>query len=126
MEKNVILIISLIILTSVFDTINQVFLKSSVNSVKISVVGIKKVFIFFINLLKVPRLWIGFTFSTISLLIWLFVLSKADLNFSFSIDSMHYIFIAFASRLFLKEKIGVFRWIGTILIMTGITIVSIS
>jgi hypothetical protein len=47
-----------------------------------------------------PRLWVGFIFSIISLCIWLFVLSKADLNFAFSADSMHYIFIALAPGLF--------------------------
>jgi uncharacterized membrane protein len=61
----------------------------------------------------------------LSLLIWLYALSKAELNLAFSVDSMHYIFIALASKIFLKEKVGLNRWIGTILIVTGITLVTL-
>jgi uncharacterized membrane protein len=73
-----------------------------------------------------PRLWLAGLFSLLSLCIWLFVLSKSDLNFAFSLDSMHYLFIAFASRLVLKEKVCFRRWLGTLLVVTGIVIVSIS
>jgi drug/metabolite transporter (DMT)-like permease len=52
------------------------------------------------------------------------VLSKADLNFAFSADSMHYIFIALASRFVLKEKMGFRRWLGTGLIVVGIVFLS--
>jgi uncharacterized membrane protein len=79
-----------------------------------------------IKLVRIPRVWIGFLFSVLSLCIWLFVLSKADLNFAFSVDSMHYIFIAFASGLVLKEKVGFRRWAGTIFIIIGIILVTLS
>jgi uncharacterized membrane protein len=39
---------------------------------------------------------------------------------------MHYIFIALASKLILKEGVGFKRWIGTILIVVGIILVTIS
>ena len=124
MKTDVIFIILLIILTSFFDTINQLFLKNSINSLSPNIRTIKNVVSFIIKLALIPQVWIGFTFCTLSLLIWLFVLSKADLNFAFSADSMHYIFIAFASRLFLKEKVGLQRWIGTIFIVIGIILIT--
>jgi uncharacterized membrane protein len=68
----------------------------------------------------------SFIFSTLSLCIWLVVLSRADLNFAFSVDSMHYIFIALTSRYILKERVGLKRWLGTILIVCGIIIVSLN
>lgn len=124
MKTDVIFIVLLIILTSFFDTINQLFLKNSINSLNPNIRTIKNVVSFIIKLALIPQVWIGFTFCTLSLLIWLFVLSKADLNFAFSADSMHYIFIAFASRLFLKEKVGLQRWIGTIFIVIGIILIT--
>jgi uncharacterized membrane protein len=54
------------------------------------------------------------------------VLTKAELNFAFSVDSMHYVLIAIASRLVLKERVSSGRWIGIILIMFGIMLVSAS
>jgi drug/metabolite transporter (DMT)-like permease len=117
----------LIVLTSLCDTINQLFLKSAINSLSLSSpITLRKVMKFIIELIMVPRVWISFLFSVLSLCIWLFVLSKADLNFAFSIDSMHYIFIAFVSRLILKEKVGIKRWSGTIFIIIGIILVSLS
>jgi undecaprenyl phosphate-alpha-L-ara4N flippase subunit ArnE len=60
------------------------------------------------------------------LCIWLFVLSQVDLSFAFSADSMHYIFIAITSRFILKEKVCLKRWIGIVLIVVGIMVVSLS
>lgn len=121
---NIYFIVFLIFLTSVFDTLNQLFLKSAINSLQLNVNSIKKILGFILRLILLPRIWIGFLFCCLSLTVWLFVLSKADLNFAFSADSMHYILIAFACRLFLKEKVGFQRWIGTLLIVIGIILIT--
>lgn len=127
MKLGLIFILFLIVLTSICDTINQLLLKSAINSLKISLTpNIAKILQFIIKLVRIPRVWIGFLFSVLSLCIWLFVLSKADLNFAFSVDSMHYIFIAFASGLVLKERVDLRRWAGTIFIIIGIILVSLS
>lgn len=126
MRVSLSLIILLIVSTSVCDTISQLFLKNSINSLNPSITSIKKIFGFIIRLALIPKVWIGFIFSCLSLFIWLFVLSKADLNFAFSLDSMHYIFIALASSLILKEKVGFKRWVGTILVVVGIFLVTLS
>ncbi len=127
MREGLLIILSLIALTSVCDTINQLFLKSAVDSLSFSPsFNIIKILKFIFQLLIKPRLWLGFVFSVISLCIWLLVLSKAELNFAFSADSMHYIFIALASRFILKEKITSLRWLGTGLIVVGIALISLS
>jgi len=119
-------IIFLIVLTSICDTLSQLFLKFSINSLDLHVNSIKKIIGLLWKLIRIPRVWLGFLFSTLSLFIWLFVLSKADLNLAFSLDSMHYIFIALGSMLLLKEKIGPVRWMGIVSIMAGIILVSVS
>ena len=124
MTTNIFFILSLIVLTSLFDTINQLFLKNSINSVDLHINSVRKIFQLIIKLIQIPKVWFGFCFSMLSLFVWLFVLSKADLNFAFSADSMHYIFIAFASRLVLKEKVGMQRWLGTICIVLGIILIT--
>lgn len=127
MTTGVIFILFLIVLTGLCDTISQIFLKYSINSLDVTIgASIKKILQFIIQLIKIPKVWAGFLFSTLSLCIWLFVLSKADLNFAFSADSMHYIFIAFASRFILKERVGFKRWLGTLFIIFGIVLVSLS
>lgn len=127
MREGLLIILPLIALTSLCDTVNQLFLKSAVDSLSFSPsFNIIKIFKFIAQLLVKPRLWLGFIFSLISLCIWLIVLSKAELNFAFSADSMHYIFIALASRFVLKEKVTSLRWLGTGLIVIGIVLISLS
>ncbi|MFH0790169.1 MAG: EamA family transporter [Candidatus Omnitrophota bacterium] len=126
MKESLFFIISLILLTSVCDTISQLFLKTTINRLDFNIDSFKKIMVFIGKLLLTPRIYIGFLFSCLSLSIWLYVLSKTDLNFAFTIDSMHYIFIALASSLILKEKVGYIRWIGTILIVAGIALVTLS
>ncbi len=127
MKTGLLIVLSLIALTSLCDTINQLFLKSAIDSLNFTpTFNILRIFKFIGRLLIKPRLWLGFIFSVTSLCIWLLVLSKVDLNFAFSADSMHYIFIALASWLILKEKFSSLRWLGTALIIAGIVIVSLS
>ena len=127
MKEGLFFILFLIGLSSVCDTITQLFLKFSINSLKFSASSnLLNILKFILKLILMPRLWLAGLFSLLSLCIWLFVLSKSDLNFAFSLDSMHYLFIAFASRLVLKEKVCFRRWLGTLLVVTGIVIVSIS
>lgn len=126
MKQELFPIIYLIVLTSACDTINQLFLKSAINSVRPPAAKtIPEVFFFIIRLIIRPRVWLSGLFSLLSLFIWLFVLSKADLNFAFSVDSMHYIFIAMTCGFILKEKVGFQRWLGTISIAIGIVLVSL-
>ena len=126
MKQGLVFILSLIALTSVCDTINQLFLKSAINSLVSPRGNLKAILRFIFQLIMVPRVWISFIFSIISLCIWLFVLSQADLSFAFSADSMHYIFIAFSSRFILQEKVCLKRWFGIVLIVVGIMMVSLS
>lgn len=120
-------ILFLIAVSSSFDTISQVILKSAINELKFSPsLNLVKIFGFIFRLIAIPRIWISFCVSFLSLCVWLFVLSKTDLNLAFSLDSVHYIFIAFASRMVLKEKVGLKRWVGTFLIVVGIILVTLS
>ncbi len=126
MREGLFFILSLIAFTSICDTINQLFLKSAINSLVSPSGNIKEILRFVFKLVLIPRVWISFLFSLISLCIWLFILSQVDLSFAFSADSMHYIFIALASRFILKEKVSSKRWLGIILIVVGIMMVSVS
>lgn len=127
MKTSLFLIIGLIVLTSICDTISQICLKTTINSLgEFSSRHFKNVVRFILRLILKPKAWLALVFSTLSLIIWLLVLSKADLNFAFSVDSMHYIFIAIGSSLLLKEKVGGIRWLGTFSIVVGIILVTIS
>ncbi|MDP2923600.1 MAG: EamA family transporter [Candidatus Omnitrophota bacterium] len=127
MKHNMFLILLLITITNVFDTLRELYLKTAINSLGgTSVNTVKTVIVFITKLLRIPGVWISFICAVSSLFFYLFVLSKVDLNFAFSLDSMHYIFVAFVSHFVLKEKVGSTRWIGTISIIIGIILVTLS
>lgn len=123
MKLGIFYIIGLVLLTDICDTISQLFLKSSINSIDLHINTFKKALELVIRLAKIPVVWLGFVFSGISLCIWLFVLTRADLNFAYSVDSMRYILITLASMAILKEKIGTIRWFGIIAVVSGIMLV---
>ena len=125
MKEHILFIIGLIALTDLCDTVSQLILKSSINSLDRHINSLKKVFRLIWQLLKTFRIWLGFLLSLVSLSIWLFVLSKTELNLAFSLDSMRYIMIAFASVIFLKEKVGATRWLGIMCVAAGIFLVAI-
>jgi undecaprenyl phosphate-alpha-L-ara4N flippase subunit ArnE len=126
MQLSVIFIVLLIMCTDIIDAVSQILLKMAVNSLRPELSSLKKAAVFILSLLCRRRLWLSFIFGVFSLSIWLFVLSKAELNFAYSIDSMRYVFVAFAAVIFLKERIGPLRWLGIATIVCGILLVSLS
>jgi drug/metabolite transporter (DMT)-like permease len=127
MKEGQLFILSLIVFISLCDTFRELFLKSGVNALnQFNTGNIKEVILFILKLIRIPRVWISLLFGFLSLFIWLFILSKVDLNYAFSLDSMHYVFIALASQFLLKEKVRLIRWVGTLLIVLGITLVTLS
>lgn len=126
MSISIAMIVFLIFLSGVFDTIGQLFLKHAINRIDFHISGLKKIPLFILKIALSPTAYISLAASLISFFLWLFVLSHAELSFAFSVDSFHYILIAMGSRIFLKEAVGLWRWVGTALIMTGVVLVSLT
>ncbi len=124
MRNGIFIVIGLIFVTDLIDTVAQLLLKSGINLLDMQINTIRAAWLFIRRLLNVPRVWLSFSLSALSLLVWLYVLSRNDLNLSFSLDSMRYILIAFASALFLKERITPLRWAGIVCVVVGISLVA--
>ena len=126
MRIGVLLIIFLIMCTGLLDTLSQTMLKITINAIRPQVRSMKNAIFFVFSLMRYLKLWLSFILSTVSLGLWLFVLTKAELNFAYSIDSVRYIFIALASVFLLKERIGLLRGLGIAVVILGIFLVSFS
>lgn len=124
MKGQLITVIVLIFLTDLCDTASQLLLKKHVNQAQANVDSIADAFKLVFHLARQPLVWASLFFSILSLTVWLFVLTKADLNLAFSLDSMRYILIALASMFFLREKVGPLRWLGIVVIIIGISLVA--
>jgi len=123
-KMSMLFIIGIIFASTVCDTISQIALKKAINFLDVHIDNVKKVVHLMISLMRIPLVWASIFFAVVSLLIWVFVLSKADLNLAFSLESMRYILIALVSMRILKEKVGLLRWVGIVCVTYGIFLVA--
>ncbi|MEO6876505.1 MAG: EamA family transporter [Opitutaceae bacterium] len=126
MKGTLLYVAGLIVLTSVCDTINHLGLKICVNAVGMEVTGPASGVRFVLRVLRMPLAWISILVAFLSLFLWLYVLTMADLSLAFSLDSFHHVLIAIASWAILKERVTPQRWLGTSLIIAGIILVALS
>ena len=113
----------LIILTVVINTTGQFVIKSGVN--KIGRISITDNFVG--TIIKALTSWViigGFGLYFLSAVIWITILSRADLSLAFPILSLSYVITALIAPLVLNESFSVQRLIGTLVICLGVFIVS--
>jgi undecaprenyl phosphate-alpha-L-ara4N flippase subunit ArnE len=56
--------------------------------------------------------------------LWLFVLYRMDVSRAFPMLSLGSILVVAVSRLYLKERVPLYRWAGVLLIASGIALVA--
>lgn len=123
---NTIKVILFILIAEVWGSIGHVFFKKSVDTKDIPASENQLPYLHFIKrLLKNRFVWLGFTFLSVRTVIWLLALAQTNLSTAFPIDSMEYIMVLVAARLFLQETLDKNKIIGTLLAVAGIILVSI-
>lgn len=122
MQKVYLLILAMGIVT----LIGQFCLKGGVMKVGVIQAGSLRILIqSIIKLLSNPLILTGLSFSVVGAFIWLMILSRVDLSFVFPISGgIFYILLFLASWLILKEEITLFRWMGVIVILIGIIMIT--
>lgn len=71
-----------------------------------------------------PLVLAGTVSYTLSILFWIYALSRVDLSFAYPFLALSYVLVIIASWLLLGERIPPLRWIGLAVICAGILIVS--
>ncbi len=105
-------------------TISQVFLKKGL--IKIGGIETATFSEFagsFLKLFSEIYIYIGAFIAVLGAFIWLIIISKKDLTLAFPISSGIFLIILFLSSwLFLGENITIWRIIGTVIILIGISL----
>ena len=73
-----------------------------------------------------PYLFAGVTFLAVSFFSFISLLSYADLSFVAPLTAVSYVTNTLGAKFFLGEQIEPKRWLGTLLVMTGVIIISLS
>ncbi len=71
-----------------------------------------------------PYVLLGFIFYGVSSCFWLVVLSKWNLSFAYPMIAVGYIAVVFLSRVFFKEHVAPMQWIGIVMMVGGLAIIT--
>lgn len=104
-----------------FAVIGQVLLKNGMNVLGPLDLSFKNVIFLFLSIFKNINILIGLFFYSISLIFWLFALSKLRLSVAYPATSLMYVFVILGSWLILKESINIYQIIGIIIILIGLS-----
>jgi uncharacterized membrane protein len=72
-----------------------------------------------------PFIILGLAVYALSMLLWLFILSKAELNYVYPIQSLSFVIVVVVSSILFAESLPVNRIIGVLFICFGAFLVSI-
>lgn len=106
-------------LSSLIFVSSQILIKSGINRIE----G-KQGFQFLLSAFTSPFVLSGLFLSGIGVIVWLFILSRYELSYSVLVLSITYVLFLIASQIFLGENISLIRWIGALLIIAGVFIVT--
>ncbi len=110
--------IPLILLNVLLLTSGQILWKMGLNQAGgISLHNLSRVFFS-------PLIWAGLALYVVATVVWFVVLSRTELSYAYPLQSTAYVMGVIAAWLILKEIIPVTRWVGVLVIIAGVTLVS--
>jgi uncharacterized membrane protein len=116
-KMNVIIIILSGILCA---SLGQVFWKLGMNAVgAIDNFSISGIVSMFLN----PLVFLGLLMYGLSTIFWLIALSQKDLSYVYPFIALTFIIVLLLSKFLLHENVGIYRIVGTLIIIAGLIIV---
>ena len=115
-------IVLLILISVILGAFGQIFLKKGMKNV--GEIEIKDLLSSkFFNLIREKFLFLGIALYGLAAIVWLVILSKAELSFAYPLISIGYILVAVLSKIFLNESLTLVRFLGIILIFIGVFLI---
>lgn len=76
------------------------------------------------NMLLSPWVLAGVGITAGSMLLWFYIISKVELGRAYPFTSLSYVLVQIAAVYLFREQPTVWRWLGLMLIITGVVMVS--
>ena len=125
--SNTVKVILLILLSEIWNVTGQIIFKKSTNTIDAgSMRGVSGHVKYIRDALTKNSIWLGFSFQILCVATWILALAQADLSFVFPVGSIQYILVLFSTYIFLGEKIDRMKLTGTLLVITGIVLITLS
>ena len=110
-------VIIIILIGITFASVGQIFWKIGMNSIwPITNYAPSTIIATFLN----PYILSGLAMYGLGTVFWLIALSKKDLSFVYPFIALTFIIVLILSSVILKESIGIYRIIGTFIIILGL------
>lgn len=112
----------LVLVAICFSVTGELFLKAGMNQV-----GILSFSTFGSDLVRTltnTRVLSGFASIGVGAIFWLAALSRAQLSWAYPLLALGYILILLFSVLILREHVSTIRWIGAVVIVIGVFLVT--
>jgi drug/metabolite transporter (DMT)-like permease len=119
--------IVMLVISVAFSTAGQLTLKAAMDRVgRIGASEVSAAGDTLTKAAKEPLLWLGLLLFGISALFWLVVLSRVPISVAYPMVGVSYIFVVLLGRFLLGESVPSLRWIGVVVVATGIAIIGLS
>jgi multidrug transporter EmrE-like cation transporter len=115
-------VIILVLISVVLGAFGQLFMKMGLKDRPIELgqlVSLK-----FFDTIFQKYVFLGVVLYFLAVLLWFVVLSKAELSFAYPLISLAYVITAFLAMFVFKENVTVVRWLGIILILAGVFLIT--
>lgn len=77
-----------------------------------------------IGLFSGGYIWLGLALYGLSSIAWLWVLSRAQLSFAYPVLALSFPIVVALSAVLFGESVGPIQWIGVLLIIAGVSLLS--
>ena len=91
----------------------------------VSVLNLRTLSPFLLKAMACPKIWIGTIFLAVFFVLWLSVLSWAELSLALPLQAITFILTPMLAQIYLGEQVSPVRWMGTVLISFGVVLVTL-
>jgi len=120
-------VLSLILFWDLLTSVAELSFKAGASAAGMSDVTTANLLEFLIRVLSHVIPWIGIACYIASFLLWIAILSRADLSFAYPIGNViDYVLVPVLSVIILHETIPLLRWVGIGCIVIGVYLISTS
>ena len=117
-------LLSLILFQVFINTGAQILLKKGVNEIVIGQSSGRPIWEILWSFISNLNIFCGVFIFVISLLIWLYLLSKCELSYLYPFGSLSYVLAAIAGWYFFSENVTILRILGIAIIFLGVCCVA--
>ena len=122
MVKSAVLI--LILLDVFLNVTGQLFLKYGMSKIGNFSVSLSTLPPVFLKAASNPHVLFGLLCYVLGFMVWLIVLSKAEVSYAYPLISLGYVFTAILARLLFGEAVGLMRMAGIVITCLGVFIIA--